>query len=335
MTPCPYLHTYSTCESAISACIACSNSCLQLLLTSIILIHTTLSRTSPQHSSARAVHLLRFASTSTNTYRLSKMRVLFVPLLLSPLAALAAPDIVAKFEPAVEQLMSVNNETAQDGSLELLKRQAGCAKNYYGCSNLNAPGLCCPKTAVCSADQAGQVACCPQGAACTGALGGAVTGSATQTAASTAPFVAASTTSNPFVQQTNGATSGSTVQNQFYPFPYIATTYTNAAACSSAYTSCQGDAARCTSDLANGAQGVTISAPNGGVTQTAIASVGLQSAASICSSLSSIACYELNVQACARFNGDTGAKNAAMRERCAGYFMTAGVAVGIAGQLLR
>ncbi|CAO2650450.1 Nn.00g017420.m01.CDS01 [Neocucurbitaria sp. VM-36] len=269
------------------------------------------------------------------------MRLLLAPLLLAPLTALAAPDILADFEPALEQIPSTNNETetrAEDGSFELLKRQGNtCATSYYACSNLGAAGLCCPQTAICSADQRGQVACCPQGAACTGALGGTgsiQTASATQTASSTVSFVVASTTQSPFVQQTNGANAGSTVQNQFYPFPYIPTTYTNAAACSSAYTSCQSDAASCTSALANGAAGVTISAPNGGATITAIPSVGLQSAQSICASLSSAGCYQLTVEACTSFDGVTGG-NAAARERCRAYMMGAGVAVGIAGQLLQ
>lgn len=266
------------------------------------------------------------------------MRSIIAPLLLAPLAALAAPDALANFEPAVEQLPAVYSEMeamSEKGALELLKRQGNtCATNYYACANLGAPGLCCPRTAVCSADPRGQVACCPQGNVCTGTIGAVPTATTNPTATQTGPFVIASTTGGPFVQQTDGASVGSTVQNQFYPFPYIATTYTNAAACSSAYTSCQGDAAKCTNALANGAQGVTISAPNGGATITAIPSVGIQSAQSICASLSSIGCYQLTVEACARFDG-AGAGNGAMRARCADYLMTAGVAVGIAGQLLR
>ena len=272
------------------------------------------------------------------------MRAVFAPLLLAPLLALAAPDTFADFEPALDQLPAVYNETdtpADDGSFDLLKRQGDtCATNYYACSNQGAPGLCCPRTAVCSADQRGAVACCPQGAACTGTIGAGATNtaprstSANPTATTTGPFVIASTTDNPFVQQTDGASAGSTVQNQFYPFPYIPTTYTNAAACSSAYTSCQSDAAKCTAALASGAQGVTISAPNGGATITAVPSVGVQSAQSICASLSSEGCYGLNVQACASFDG-AGAGNAAYKAFCGGYWMTAGVAVGIAGQLLR
>jgi hypothetical protein len=266
------------------------------------------------------------------------MRTSFVAALLAPLAVLAAPDVLADFEPALEQLpTTVYNATEispAEGSLELLKRQNsnGCASNYFGCANLGVPGLCCPRTAVCSADQAGHVACCPQGAACTGSIG-VITASANPSATSTVPFVVASTTTDqPFVQASSGANHGATVQNQFYPFPYIPTTYSNAAACSAAYTSCQSDAASCTTALANGAAGVTISAPNGGATMTAIPSLGLQSAQSICSSLSSLGCSQLTVEACAAFDG---AGNVAGRRRCADYLMTAGVAVGIAGQLLR
>lgn len=334
-------------------CLSCLQTCMHLPETLPFPLLTSAASTVPPSiaCSAQSVkdHTATFLSARRTSIRqlsttaqlrptfLSTMRTVIAPLLLAPLAALAAPDAFANFEPALEQLPTVFNETeslAQDGTLELLKRQGNtCANNYYACSNLGAPGLCCPRTAVCSADQRGQVACCPQGNVCTGTIGAIPTTSPTAT--QTGPFVVASTTTaGPFVQQTTGASAGSTVQNQFYPFPYIATTYTNAAACSSAYTSCQGDAAKCTNALANGAQGVTISAPNGGATITAIPSVGLQSAQSICASLSSIGCYQLTVEACARFDG-AGAGNGAMRARCADYLMTAGVAVGIAGQLLR
>ncbi|KAH9870365.1 hypothetical protein IAQ61_005839 [Plenodomus lingam] len=267
------------------------------------------------------------------------MRPALAPLFLAPLVALAAPDKFAAFEPALEQLPAAYNESeaiGQDGVVELLKRQGNtCASNHYACNNLGAPGLCCPRTAICSVDQRGAVACCPQGVACTGVLGNSpATSLPTATTTTTGPFVPAQTTTDPFSQGTGGTSPGSTVQNQFYPFPYIATTYTNAAACSSAYTACQSDATKCTAALASGAQGVTISAPNGGATITAVPSVGLASAQSICSSLSSVGCYGLTVEACARFDG-ASAGNAAARERCAGYWMTAGVAVGIAGQLLR
>ncbi|KAJ4408817.1 hypothetical protein N0V91_003073 [Didymella pomorum] len=256
------------------------------------------------------------------------MRSALVPLLLAPLA-LAAPDNLAAFEPALatlDQLTTSNNETTPvDNIAELLKRQNVCGSNQYQCSN--AASLCCPRTAVCSADRNNVVGCCPQGAACTGTLGTSATGVAT--ASTTSPFVSASTTSN-FVQQTTAASGASTVSNAFYPFPYIATTYTNAAACSSAYTRCQSDAASCTNALIGGAQGVTISAPNGGATITAVPSIGAQSASSICSSLSQEACYGLQVDACRAFDGSGNAAPT----RCAGYIGAVGVALGVAGQLL-
>jgi hypothetical protein len=257
-------------------------------------------------------------------------------LLLAPLAVLAAPDFLSPFEAAVPQLEP--NTTLPDdtpllggGDLELLKRQNSnaCATSYYACAALNAPGLCCPRTAICTADIRGAVACCPQGAQCTGALG--QPGIATGTGTGTPTFVIASTTDgNPFVQQTNGAGPRSTVPNAFFPFYYIPTTYANAAACSTAYSTCQSDAASCLTALANGAQGVTVSAPNGGATITAVPSVGLQSAQQICTSLSAQACSGLQVEA---FGGT--AAGAAPTRGCGGMLMGAGVAVGLAGQLLR
>jgi hypothetical protein len=79
--------------------------------------------------------------------------------------------------------------------------------------------------------------------------------------------------------------------------------------------------------------GVTVSAPNGGATITAVPSVGLQSAQSICGSLSLQACSGLQVEACRSFGGE--GSGAAMTRCGGGYLMGAGVAVGLAGQLLR
>lgn len=265
------------------------------------------------------------------------MRPIFAPLLLAPLAALAAPDSLAPFEPAIAQIADLttqdNSTSPADGNLELLKRQNNnCFTNYFPCNNENAPGLCCPRTATCTMDQARNIACCPQGSTCTGALG-APAGASQTTSAGFVP--AQTTTGNPFVQQTTvpNVAAGSTVQNAFYPFPIIPTTYTNAAACSAAFTGCQTNAASCTTALANGAQGVTVSAPNGGATITAVPSVGLQSAQSICASLSQQACSGLQVEACRSFGGQQGA--AATMLNCQGYLMAGGVAMGIAGQFLQ
>lgn len=77
-----------------------------------------------------------------------------------------------------------------------------------------------------------------------------------------------------------------------------------------------------------------MNAPNGGgATITAIPSVGLQSAQSICASLSLQACSGLQVEACRSFGGEQGA---ATRLACGGgYWMGAGAAaMGIAGGLI-
>jgi hypothetical protein len=257
------------------------------------------------------------------------MRLLAAFAAAAPLA-LCAPDLLGAFEPAVLPLASVDNSTAAD---LFIKRQGDtCAKDYYACNNLNAPGLCCPRTAICSADSASHVGCCPQGIACTGTLGQAT---ATPTGTASTPFTPASTTSsgNTFSQAPDAPSSAgpSTVTNAFFPFPYIATTYTNAAACSRAYARCQDDAAACTAALAHGgANGVTIEAPGGqGATITAVPSLGSQSAAVVCESLSSKACYGLKVEACQAFGGDSGA-----RARCVALGGVVGVAVGVAGGLL-
>ncbi|KAJ4296494.1 hypothetical protein N0V90_006539 [Kalmusia sp. IMI 367209] len=265
--------------------------------------------------------------------------------------ALAAPDFLSDFHPAqLQQSPAQINDTVGEDSaaLQLLKRQTdpnSCADGYNACTNINQPGLCCRNDQVCSADNAGHPACCPIGSACTGTIApitqASPTGTNTQSSSSataattTTTSGGSATTSNTFVQGTtapNAGTQRSTVSNTYFPFAYIPTTYTNAAACSSAYTSCQEDAASCTAALARGQNGVTISAPNGGVTITAVPSVGDASASSICSSLSASACFGLQVEACASF----GPGDSAAGRRCAdAWRMGAGVALGVAGQLLR
>ena len=269
-------------------------------------------------------------------------------LLLLPAAALAASDFASNFSPAqLAQSPAQSNETLIEAGLpELLRRQTNpneCADGYNPCSNINQPGLCCPNDNVCSMDSAGHAACCPVGSACTGTIAPATQGSSptgTQSTTGTPTAGAATTTiiGNPnptesFVQG-SGASATSWVPNTFFPFAYLPTTYTAAAACSSAYSRCQSDAARCTAALAGGQNfGVTVSAPNGGVTITAVPSLGSASASSICSSLSSAACSgDWNVAACSAYGGD----GSGAQRRCGDvYKMGAGVAIGVVGQMLR
>ncbi|KAF2733197.1 hypothetical protein EJ04DRAFT_513406 [Polyplosphaeria fusca] len=261
--------------------------------------------------------------------------------------ALATPNFAAFVEPILGESPAQNNETlGDDGSLELVKRQSGCDTGYSACTNLNNPGLCCRTNQVCSADGAGHIACCPLNNACTGTInpvgGGA---SATPTSSGAVGLTSTTTTSDPFGTATSTATGTSFIQvtgsaphsmvpNSYYPFAAIPTTYLSAAACSSAYTSCSEEAVSCTAALANGRQGVTVSAPNGGATVTAIVSLGSASASSICESLSSLGCSGLNVQACTVYGNGGG--SGAGRNLCGDWYgMGAGVAVGLAGQLLR
>lgn len=268
------------------------------------------------------------------------MRLLLASLFLIFSFALAAPDLFADFiEPLLEQPTPTQDNgtsaTTTGAHFELFKRQLGCASGYAGCGNLNAPGLCCRTNQVCSADAVGNIACCPLNAACTGTIRpvtGAPTISVPVTTTQGNPFATITTTAQPSFVQSNSAPLRSMVPNSFYPFAFIPTTYNNAAACSSAYTTCQSDAASCTAALANGVQGVTITAPNGGTTITAIPSLGSASATSICQSLSSLACYGLDVRACQAFgNGNTGAG----MKNC-GYLYGMGAAgLAAAGIMLR
>jgi hypothetical protein len=97
------------------------------------------------------------------------------------------------------------------------------------------------------------------------------------------------------------------VTNSLYAFPAVATSFSNAAACSAAATRCATNYALCTSALEVGvttgaAYGVTIAVSGGGgvtvvgATHTALPT---ESAVSVCQSLSSQACHGLSVARCA------------------------------------
>jgi hypothetical protein len=268
-----------------------------------------------------------------------------VPVLLLHVASVTStPNLFADFLLPIPETPP-NNTTIVDhdgDALELIKRQTGCATGYNPCSNLGNPGLCCRADSICSADAAGHIACCPIRAACTGTIGGQPNSQPTQTSSdtnnpfqtttTTQPFGVPTATQTSFVQSGASSYIASTVSNPFYPFPFIPTTYINAAACSSAYTSCQNDASSCSVALASGVAGVTISAPNGGATVTAIASLGPESAASVCASLSATACYGLQVAACQAFGTqvpDTGAANSG--RGCGMYGVGVGVVMGVVG----
>lgn len=278
-----------------------------------------------------------------------------VPVLLALISSVTStPNLFADFLLPSPEESTANNSTLDSSNLDLLKRQSNaCATGYGSCANLGNPGLCCRLDTICSADAVGNIACCPSRAACTGTIGGINTASIPRVSTSLDPFqttttqpfgvptttnfVPFPTTSTDFIQSGGPLPTTaprSMVPNSFYPFPYIPTTYTNAAACSAAYTACQTDAMSCSNALASGVQGVTVSAPNGGATVTAIQSLGPQVAQSVCLSLSLAACSGLQVSACQVYGtGMPGAGNKG-RAACGGlYGVGAGVVMGVVGQM--
>jgi hypothetical protein len=247
----------------------------------------------------------------------------------------------------------------EDSHYDLIKRDTSCQKGYSNCDYMSVAGYCCPNSDFCAIDGVGHVACCPSAAVCTGTVNGgfatqtqAVQQTVTQVIAS--PAVSASYVPNVASSQTVAAGGGvligasqtttaanggfvvsttpvSYLPGALYPFKVIATTYTNAAACSSAWQGCQTDLAKCTSYLAGApAGGVTISAPNYS-TLTPTITLAAAVASSVCSSYSQAACSGLQETACAVF----GAGNAAPTMGCGAiYGAGVGAAVGMAGQWL-
>lgn len=154
--------------------------------------------------------------------------------------------------------------------------------------------------------------------------------------------------------------------NSYFSFPYVATSFPNAGACSAAVSQCSRNFDTCSSELASGRDGgggggggnygVTIVVPGGGGTTVAPGNggggggdpLGSASATSICSSLSSEACGGLSGDMCTNggkseggFYIGTGAENAAARPtgachglglRAAGV-VAAGVGLGVVNGL--
>lgn len=101
-----------------------------------------------------------------------------------------------------------------------------------------------------------------------------------------------------------GTPAPSFVSNSLFNYPAIATSFSNQGACSRAWDSCSRNYDVCTSGLASGTGGfhVTIDVPGGGGTtvQPTHTTVPLESAKSVCSSLSSRACYNLQPSVCSQ-----------------------------------
>ena len=177
-----------------------------------------------------------------------------------------------------------------------LKRQtAGCIANTFSCASQGAAfaNICCANGQVCALDASNQPACCPSGAVCTGTAPASYVPPSTATAAASVSYVA----------------------NSYFSFPYIPTSFGDRAACTSAVSQCSANYAACTSDLqganagAGAGYGVTIIVSGGGGTTVAGAtqvSLAPTSASSICSSLSSVACFGLQSSQCTQSGTTNG-----------------------------
>ena len=215
--------------------------------------------------------------------------------------------------------------------LDLFRRDSKCP-NVCPMNNQ----ACCPKDTNCALDEAGDVACCPKNAACTGDLGQAGEGAAA--AATATPVSGTKTAAASGAAITHAIGGGSTVPNSFYPYPYLPTTFANAAQCTSSFSSCQLESAKCTGMLEGGGMAVTVSGPAGGVTQEG--PMPVSSAESICASLSKEACHGLALTQCSTLGGAKqtaagtfvagGSVNAAPTRCPVLYGVGVGMAVGIA-----
>lgn len=178
------------------------------------------------------------------------------------------------------------------------------------------------------------MACCPANSACTGTVG-APDGAAQTAGPATGSSGAAS------AGITHAISGSNTVSNQYYQFPVIPTTFADAADCSTSFSSCQAESAKCTGLVEGGGYDVTISGQNGQITQQA--ALAPASAEAICSSLSQEACHGLQLSQCSSLGGATataaggsfvvGSSNAAPTRCIALYGLGVGMAVGFAGQI--
>ena len=230
--------------------------------------------------------------------------------------------------------------TIQHHESYLFQRQNQCPSSQHFCPGANGNSGCCDNNMQCANDDAGRIACCPSGAVCTGQLGGSAgPGTAGTPATTQAPASVTQTTQAAAASVTSGGSS--VVANPYFPYYYLPTTYPNADLCSSAFSSCRSEFSACTSSLQTGGNGVTVSGAGGGI--TAQPALGTASAGSICSSLSTKACYNLGLGNCPMYGtaavttgGGTFAAGNAAPTTCAQVYKVAiAMAIGVAGQALQ
>ncbi|KAI1133070.1 hypothetical protein F5Y10DRAFT_229216 [Nemania abortiva] len=198
------------------------------------------------------------------------------------------------------------------GFFPIQQREVVCPANYFSCEDRGTQfkGACCENGQVCSLDAQQSAACCPTSATCTGVAPG---GGPTATA--------------------------SYLTNSYFAFPVIPTSFSNAAACTTALHDCSENYDACVEALegADAGYGVTIQVPGAGGTTVAQARTTLPSvtATSVCSTLSLEACHGLSNGLCrAGTQGGftVGSENGAPRPTAACMAgVIAGVGLGIVG----
>jgi len=234
-----------------------------------------------------------------------------VSLLSVLLATAGAFSTTAPTPPACPFTAPIFPGGQEDSIFELFRRQNACQAGYNPCTNLGAANACCNVNAICTVDPSNHVACCPTGASCTGTIGAGTASTTTGllvAGTSTTGNTVATTTGNSLFPASTANFVQSTVANQYFPFLYIPTTFANAGVCSSYYTSCQSEYSSCITSLGGVVNAVTTSPAATIIQLTARQlAVATGSAATICSSLYSQGCYNLQQAYCASLSGATGA----------------------------
>ena len=119
--------------------------------------------------------------------------------------------------------------------------------------------------------------------------------------------------------------------NNYFPFPYIGTTFPNSAACASAVSECSANYGMCVTDLqGSSGYGVTV-VVNGGTTVAAATAPNIgASATPVCSSLSSVACGGLQSTQCAQYGNAANAVGQSSATVLRAAAVAAGLAVAVA-----
>ncbi|KAI1365612.1 hypothetical protein F5Y08DRAFT_172623 [Xylaria arbuscula] len=190
------------------------------------------------------------------------------------------------------------------------QRDVTCPANYFSCEDQGTQfeGACCENGQTCSLDAQQSAACCPTTATCTGVAPG-----------------------------TGATATASYVSNAYFAFPAIATSFSNAAACTSALHDCTDNYDACVQGLegANAGYGVTVQVPGATTVVQAQTTLPSATATSICSTLSLQACHGLSNGLChaGTQGGFTiGSANGAPRPTAACMAgILAGVGLGIVG----